>query len=206
MQDDPQFLFMFIGGGLGKLEVEEAIAVYHPPNIISLPYQSLDCIKFSLSAADLHVVTLGNGMPGIIHPCKVYGAMAVGRPVLLIGPRPSHVTDLIDNFNIGWQADHGDVDRVVAAIHDASKLASNCREEIGSRARTAVREYYSKRELCGALCDVVERGVNTEMIRQNVNCSPESHRINSVAPTICRPKTDAIISACSSESANEPDV
>jgi hypothetical protein len=30
----------------------------------------------------------GNG--GIIHPCKIYGAMTVARPILYFGPLLSH--------------------------------------------------------------------------------------------------------------------
>ena len=42
---------------------------------------NLATLRESLSAADVHVVSLGADMVGIIHPCKVYGAMAVlARP------------------------------------------------------------------------------------------------------------------------------
>ena len=99
MQDDPRFLFMFIGGGLGKREVDEAIASRRPANIISLPYQPLERIGYSLRTADVHAVTLGNEMVGIIHPCKVYGAMAVGRPVLFVGPPPVTRRNWLTNTN-----------------------------------------------------------------------------------------------------------
>ena len=73
--DEPRVVFMFIGGGVGKREIEAAGL----SNVRSLPYQPLDALKYSLSAADLHVVTMGNGLVGISHPCKVYGAMAPRR-------------------------------------------------------------------------------------------------------------------------------
>ena len=63
---------------------------------MSLPYQPIAELKYSLTAADVHVVSLGEGMVGIIHPCKVYGAMTAGRPILFLGPRPSHVSDLLE--------------------------------------------------------------------------------------------------------------
>lgn len=67
---------MCIGGGNGKKEVDDKIAA-GARNILSLPYQPLEEIKFSLSAADVHVVSMGDDMVGIVHPCKVYGAMTV---------------------------------------------------------------------------------------------------------------------------------
>jgi glycosyltransferase involved in cell wall biosynthesis len=159
MQHDPRYLFMFVGGGSGKREVDEAIATHQLENTISLPYQPLEKIKFSLSAADLHVVTLGNNMPGIIHPCKLYGAMAIGRPVLLIGPRPSHASDLIDRCKIGWQIEHGDTAGVLAAIRCAREMPNACRAEMGRIGRAIIREEFSKHKLCGKLCDVVEGSV-----------------------------------------------
>ena len=63
-------------------------------NVKCLPYQPLSELSSSLSAADLHVVVMGDEFVGIVHPCKVYNILAVGAPVLYIGPEPSHVTDI----------------------------------------------------------------------------------------------------------------
>jgi glycosyltransferase involved in cell wall biosynthesis len=189
MRDDPRFLFMFIGGGLGKHEVDAAIAADRLTNVTSLPYQPLDQIKFSLSAADLHVVTLGEHMPGIVHPCKIYGAMAVGRPILLIGPRPSHAADLIDRYQIGWQVDQGDISGTITAIRHASSLPSAARAEVGERARAAVRDRYSKARLRDAFCDVIERHAAPKARRGSGsrfavgNCSESTARDSSVDST-----------------------
>jgi glycosyltransferase involved in cell wall biosynthesis len=161
MQTDDRFLFMFIGGGHGKREVDEAIARRHPRNIVSLPYQPLEQLQFSLAAADLHVVTLGSRMVGVIHPCKIYGAMAVGRPVLLVGPRPSHAADLIDQYDIGWQVEHGDIDGVISAIRQAAHTGAQSRAECGHRARAAIAERFSKKILCGSFCDIVETAITS---------------------------------------------
>lgn len=159
LRNDPRFVFMFIGGGIGKRAVEQVIASSRPANIVSLPYQPLERIKYSLSAADVHVVTLGDEMPGIIHPCKIYGAMAVCRPVLYFGPRPSHASDLIERHDVGRQVAHGDVAGAVATLEEMAALTLAERNEIGERARRAVAEHYGKRELCAAFCDAVERAV-----------------------------------------------
>ena len=156
MRHDRRFLFLFVGGGSGKREVEEAIARHRPANIVSLPYEPLDRLPFSLAAADLHVVTLGTAMVGMVHPSKIYGAMGAGRPVMLIGPRPSQAAALIERYEIGWQADSGEVERVVAAIRQAAELPADARAAIGRRARAAIRDHFSKDRLCGLFCDLVE--------------------------------------------------
>ena len=32
------------------------------------------------------------------HPCKIYNVLAVGAPVIYIGPQPSHVTKILDEL------------------------------------------------------------------------------------------------------------
>jgi colanic acid biosynthesis glycosyl transferase WcaI len=165
MQDDPRFVFVFVGGGLGKRAVDEAIETHKPANILSLPYRPLERLHFSLSAADLHVVTLGNDMVGIIHPCKIYGAMAVGRPVLLIGPRPSHAADIIERHGIGWRVDQGDVEGLAAVLQQVAAMPRTDLAAMGERARHIAQQYYSKKNLCAEFCDIVERGMTSPVRR-----------------------------------------
>ncbi|MFG0285667.1 MAG: glycosyltransferase family 4 protein [Phycisphaerales bacterium JB039] len=155
LRDRKDIVFMFVGGGLAKREVDAAVAA-GAPNIVSLPYQPMSELRYSLSAADCHVVTLGDDVVGMVHPCKVYGAMAVARPVLFFGPHPSHVSDLIDAHQIGAQVSHGDVDGAVRAIEAMCAAAPEARRAMGERAREAVRRSLSKNALCGRFCDVVE--------------------------------------------------
>src|SRR5204863_8804221 len=69
--------------------------IENPKNILCLPYQPLAELAGSLSAADLHVVVLGNPFVGLIHPCKIYNALAVGAPILYIGPESSHLSEIL---------------------------------------------------------------------------------------------------------------
>ncbi len=157
LQSDPRFVFLFIGGGHGKREIDEAIRDHHPANIRSLPYQPLEQIRYSLSAADVHVVALGDDMVGIIHPCKIYGAMAVGRPVLLLGPRPSHASDILDEYGIGWHVSHGDVPGMIGALRTVAETPWGTLRQMGERARAAVDDRFSKEALCSQFVDAVVR-------------------------------------------------
>ena len=159
LRDEPRLLFMFIGGGVGKKEVQDTIDRHAPGNIISLPYQPLEEIKYSLSAADVHLVTVGDEVVGVVHPCKVYGAMAVARPILLLGPDPCHVSDLIDEHGLGWHISHGDVDGAVTMIRRILETTPAELQARGRRGRAVVDTTLSKDTLCGRFCDVLERGV-----------------------------------------------
>jgi len=158
LESDPRLVVYCIGGGGGKKEVDDRIAG-GATNIVSLPYQPLDQIKYSLSAADVHVVSIGDAVVGIVHPCKVYGAMAVSRPLLLLGPDPCHVSDLIDQHRIGWRVRHGDVDGAERALRQMLDTPPEELAAMGTRAAAAIRDSLSKDALCGRFCDVLERGL-----------------------------------------------
>ncbi len=156
LKDNGRFVFAFIGGGVQKKEVEAFVRENDLKNALCLPYQPIESLKFSLSAADVHVVSLGGDMVGIIHPCKVYGSMAVARPVLFFGPKPSHVSDLLDAHGIGRHVDHGDVNGAVAAIEALAALPAEEREAMGDVARRVLTESLSQQKLCGVMCDRIE--------------------------------------------------
>lgn len=168
LQDDLRLCFLFVGGGLGKREVESVIARHRPSNIVSLPYQPLDQIRYSLSAADVHLVSMGDAMVGVIHPCKIYGAMAVERPILLLGPEPCHASEIINRHRIGWTVSHGNVDAAVVTIQAILATDPATREAMGRSAREVVQTRLSKAHLCGRFCDVIERGLGRARDRHEV--------------------------------------
>jgi colanic acid biosynthesis glycosyl transferase WcaI len=116
-------VFCFVGGGSEFQKVKAFAAAHALRNIICLPYQPRNKLSGSLSAADLHVVVMGDSFKGLVHPCKVYNIVGIGAPLLYIGPEESHIADLCQQHTIGLNirsARHGDVDQVVAHIQAAA--------------------------------------------------------------------------------------
>jgi colanic acid biosynthesis glycosyl transferase WcaI len=101
---------------------------------------------------------MGDDVVGIVHPCKVYGAMAVARPVLFVGPAQSHVGDLLAREEIGWRVPHGDVDGLVELLRGLVERDSESLARMGRRAQGVLEQGLSKSELCGRLCDILEQG------------------------------------------------
>lgn len=173
LKNDPRVAFLFIGDGVRKKEVEAAIKEHGLGNMLSLPYQPLSQLRFSLSAADAHLVSVGNESVGTIHPCKIYGAMAVARPIILLAPDPCHVSDLVSGERgqedqpgvggrrepIGWHIPHGDVDRAERIMREIIEAPPDRLAAMGDRARHVIETRLSKARLCGEFCDVLERGL-----------------------------------------------
>lgn len=153
-RDDPSTQFLYVGGGQGKREVEAFIAEHGLRHVRSLPYQPIERIKYSLSAADVHLVSLGEPFVGVIHPCKVYGAMAVGRPVLFLGPEPSHISELLaQGGGMGWRIAHGDVAGAIAALRTIRHTPPEALRAMGQRGKALLAGAVSQQLLCGAFCD-----------------------------------------------------
>ena len=156
-KNDSDLVFAFIGGGSGKKEVEAYIEKHQLTNVVSLPYQPMSELQYSLSAADVHVVSLGDRMVGVIHPCKVYGALAVRRPILYFGPEESHIGDMLEGESVGWRVAHGDVKGAVAAIERIRALPQADLDRMGTAASDLVETRYTQSELCNELCDEIEK-------------------------------------------------
>ena len=60
LADHPGLAFCFVGGGMEFSKVKAFAQQRRVKNILCLPYQPLDELSASLSAADLHVVVLGD--------------------------------------------------------------------------------------------------------------------------------------------------
>jgi hypothetical protein len=94
LSNNKQIAFCFIGGGSEHQKVKDFATRHSLRNIVCLPYQPFASLAASLSAADLHVVVMGDAFVGIVHPCKIYNILSLGTPFLYLGPTPSHVSDI----------------------------------------------------------------------------------------------------------------
>ena len=155
--DDPKLHFLFVGGGQARRDLETAVAARGLDNVTFKPYQPLEKLRESLSVADVHLVSMGDAMVGVVHPCKVYGAMAVGRPVLALAPEKCHLTDIVGAHGCGWQVRHGDVDGVVDVLREIASAPQGALDDKGRAGLNAVKTTFSPRALMGQFCDVLER-------------------------------------------------
>jgi putative colanic acid biosynthesis glycosyltransferase WcaI len=151
LRGDPRFVFVFVGGGVGKRDVE-AIA---GPAIRSLPYEPLATLHESLSAADVHVVTMGDAVVGINHPSKIYDALAVGRPILFIGPSECHIADILAKNSVGWHVRHGDVAGARRVLETIAAMPPEELRAMGRRAASAARSSFAREVLRATFCDIV---------------------------------------------------
>lgn len=123
LRDREDIKFVFIGNGLRVRDVTEKINEEGLTNVLQLPIQPRERLKETLSCADLHVVIMGSRISGLVHPSKIYGILATGKPYLYIGPENSHGVDLLRSCPYGFHVEHGkptEVLEVVGKVHSLS--------------------------------------------------------------------------------------
>jgi colanic acid biosynthesis glycosyl transferase WcaI len=154
LTDYEDIAFCFIGGGSEFRKVQERARHAGMRNVVCLPYQPIERLSASLSAADLHVIVMGDKYVGIVHPCKIYNVLAANRPFLYIGPTESHVHDIIRQAAFkAYVSAHGDVNGVVTNILHARR-----REITPSAMISQLGERFSKELLIRKMICAIEQG------------------------------------------------
>lgn len=144
LASDERIHFAFVGGGSELPKVREFAAEHRLANMLCLPYQPREELSGSLSAADLHVVVMGDAFVGTIHPSKIYNVLHVGAPVLYVGPAESHLGGMIAELADGSgsaRVAHGDVDSTVGAIQTALRQNRRSTAAAGLALRFSRKRY-----------------------------------------------------------------
>ena len=79
--------FIFAGSGPRLGLVRDALASCR--NVEFRPPAPLEELATSLAGADVHLACMSEELLGLVVPSKIYGALAVGRPCVFLGPSPS---------------------------------------------------------------------------------------------------------------------
>jgi len=137
--------FLVIGGGAKLEELKQAVADRQLGNFVFQPYQPRETLSASLSAADVHLVSLKPGLEGLIVPSKFYGIAAAGRPVLFIGDPQGEIASLIETIGCGYAVEEGRADSLQEKIAWMSTRLDLC-ASMGTAARNALETQYSRQK------------------------------------------------------------
>jgi glycosyltransferase involved in cell wall biosynthesis len=151
----PEVLFLFVGDGNRRAELERRVRGLG--NVRFLPYQPRDRLSESLSAADVHLVSLRRGLEGLIVPSKLYAALAVGRPVLYVGPEGDQRT-LISDEGVGSSVSPGQAKELALAIARYADDRELWRAA-GERARRLLERCYERKGATRRWREVLQEAV-----------------------------------------------
>lgn len=156
LKDRAGIQFVFVGGGKRRPEVEAFIREKGLTNGRYMDYQPREMLAESLSAADIHLISLRAGMEGLIVPSKLYGIMACARPSIFVGPESSEVARVLGEAGCGVVVREGDAEGLARRIEAYAQNVQEV-ERAGAAALRSFQGQYTRRASCTAWCELLER-------------------------------------------------
>lgn len=165
LADDPRIHFLFIGDGQRKPFVEDYVSRHRLANVTLLPYQPYALLPQTLSAGDVHLVSLDERLDGLIIPSKFYGALAVSRPVIFLGSARNEIAHVLRETGCGLQLPTRDTAALTTAIREAADHAEEWRKK-GRNGFTAFRGLYDREAGSARYVELIRTFDDRERIRR----------------------------------------
>lgn len=156
LSQDPQVVFLMIGGGVNMRLLETRARERELTNFCFLPYQPRDSLPDSLAAGDVHLASLLPALEGLIVPSKLYGILAAGRPVVFVGDPDGELSRVIREAGVGLSVACGDAQGLRDALCSL-RDDETVRERLGMRARQLLEERYTLRAAVGRWEELLNR-------------------------------------------------
>ena len=139
-----EHVFVFVGGGSGWPGLQAAQTSEALANVFLEGYVPKEETPAVLAAADAALITLRDEMLGVMSPSKLHAALAMGLPIVYVGPAGGNVHEAIERFRCGTSLRHGDSDglgRFLERLRSEPAWGA----ELGRRSRLAFETAYSDR-------------------------------------------------------------
>lgn len=160
LRNDPLIYFLFVGGGPQRGDIEDFARRHAIENFSYREYFPREQLRYSLAAADAHLITLRAPFVGIAVPGKLYGIMASGRPALFVGPAQCESADAIREAGAGVVIDPASVpDGAGAIVSTIRRWAADAQEaaRLGAAGRSAFLARYERLPNCRAFATLIGR-------------------------------------------------
>jgi glycosyltransferase involved in cell wall biosynthesis len=154
LQEDERIVFLVIGDGPQLEWVKSECTRRGLTNVVFKPYQPRELLYLSLSAADVHIISLQTRLEGLIVPSKFYGIAAVGRPALYVGAEDGEIAKLIYEHEAGFVVSSGDDEALAERIAMLASDPADC-EQLGRNARVLLERRFDRRVALKAWRDVL---------------------------------------------------
>ena len=142
MRDFKDIVFLFVGEGQKKAWMQNFVERWKLSNCQFYGYVPRENLGFSLSCADVGLVSLLPRQEGLSVPSKTYGILAAGIPVIGIISKDSEIALMLKEEQSGFAVAPGDVEGLKSAI---LKLYYNdqLRTKMGQNGQTSINEKYN---------------------------------------------------------------
>lgn len=135
--------FVCIGGGAKREKlIEDVKAEGLEKNFLFLPYQDKKDIPYSMTACDVSLVSVSEGMESLVAPSKLYPALAAGRPIAVVCPEGTYLEELVERNGCGSAFRNGKSRKLSHFLRLLSKEANIVRK-LGRHGRKVMEQKFT---------------------------------------------------------------
>ena len=146
---------VFVGDGVERARLEAAAAGVK--NIRFLDFFPASKIPSVLAAPDVHLISIKDGLEGVIVPSKLYGILAAGKPVLAVAPLSTDAVTLGHRQGFSVSASPDSPAELVSAVRRLSRDAGEIQKM--SRAALAAAPDYDRVNELKKFVQIIEEAV-----------------------------------------------
>ena len=154
LRDLDDLSIYIIGTGARHAQLVALSQLLEVEHVTFLYYQSRGVLPQSLSAADVHVVGLASGLAGYVVPSRLYGILAVARPVIVAADRESETAQVVERIGCGIVVPPGRPELLARALRDAHDGKYDL-VEMGARGREWVEREADRSVAIGRYRDLL---------------------------------------------------
>jgi glycosyltransferase involved in cell wall biosynthesis len=158
LRDRADILFLLVGEGSLKPQLERRVEELRLTNVRFLPYQPKTELAASLSAADVHLVPLDERVAACLMPSKLYGVLASATPFIAVAPDDCELSELALEHGAGVLAPPGEPEALAEVIERLADATWDL-EEMGHRARRLAETHYDRTTVTAQFLGLLQNAI-----------------------------------------------
>jgi len=158
LREHKDILFLIVGDGPLRQELEEKCKSLQLRNVKFLPFQPRDKYPMVLQASDVSIISLSSRLTTPVVPGKLMDIMAAGLPVAGCVPLSGDAPRIVKEAQCGFCVESDDVDgfaKIILKLHDNPELV----EKLGKNGRKYVEKHFSRAVCTNGFEEVLKKVV-----------------------------------------------
>ena len=146
MKAREDIVFLFAGNGAKQEKLRKMVKRKALKNVKFLPFQPMARLAESLSMADVSLMGISPENEGVIMPSKLYGLLAVGKPIISVSASSSEVARILQKAKAGIHSEIDDPEGLainILSILDNPEKA----QEMGANGRAFFLKNFERKKI-----------------------------------------------------------
>jgi glycosyltransferase involved in cell wall biosynthesis len=161
LRDEKGFRFLLVGDGPEKRLLMRRAEQQNIANVEFVNPVPADEIPALLTTADVLLVPLGFNLTGAV-PSKLYEAMAIGRPLVLVAN--GEAADIVRQHKVGITVTPGDLNGLTDALRRL-RAEPALRQQFGDNGRKVAVRHYDRKKIADEFINYLEQDLRLQSDR-----------------------------------------